>query len=663
VVLFHAGVPGLRGGFVGVDIFYVISGFVITGLLLRRGEGRRKVSLVDFYGRRARRILPMATLVILATVAASYLWLGRFVGASVAADGRVASVFLANVQAMHVGTDYFHAGGPVSPLLNYWSLSVEEQFYLAFPLLVVLVLSLGRRGGEIHRMVVATSAIVAGSFLLCVLQTSGSPVVAFFSPLTRAWELGIGALCVLLTQWASRWRSSTSVVLGWLGLSAIVWSAIAYSAATPFPGVAALVPVVGAGLVLLAGSTKLKAGPESLLGARPMQWGGNVSYSLYLWHFPVLIIAAEAATSSLSGLTRAGLVLLAVALAEGSRRLVEDPIRHARRLGASWRASLLVGAVLVAASVGITSILIATTGAPAASPRAHRPQAVATSLAGVEARVAAGTRTSEVPAGVVPPLGPATESLAGPKVPQGCVVEEAGVTSVDPCIFGNRASATTVLLLGDSTSAMWSSAFIHLAEQRQLRLVLLAKTGCAPWLNRDLIFGGGANPYCDRWHRFEVAEAARLKPDAIVVTGFVGEPASTADVPGGVRGLLVALKRVTPNVTVLSNLPAVPKGSADPATCVLVHPKDVRPCAIDYRAFAESYGWFRASLEGGAKATGAEFVDLDPLFCTSTTCPMVVSRHLVWRDLFHANVAYVTWVSTALGELLDRASWLSDPRA
>ena len=653
VVLFHAGVPFLRGGYVGVDVFFVLSGFVITGLLLRRSTSRRGMGMVDFYARRARRILPMATVVIVATVVASYAVLGQFVGRGVADDARWTAVFLANVHAINVGTDYFHAGGPVSPLLHYWSLSVEEQFYLVFPMLLAGALVLGSRRARPRRVAMLLTGIVVSSLLLSGIQTRWSPLVAYFSPFTRAWELGLGGLCVLLTPWAARWPRAVGLAAGWIGLAGILAASTLFDPLTPFPGLAALLPVGATALVILAGSSTLASGPEVLLGRRSMQWGGDVSYSLYLWHWPVLVIAAEATTHPLAPGIRVLLVLAAVAMAEGSRRLVEDPVRHARALMTSTRRSIAMGALLVVGTLGLATVLVVTTGVPTAGPATgsggttHRP-----TLRAVQAAVARGVGTTAVPSDVVPPLGPPTMSLAGPRVPARCVVEVARQTSMTPCTFGDRRSTTRVLLLGDSTAAMWSSAFIRLASAQHVQLVLIAKTGCAPWLDHDLIFGGGHNPFCDDWHRFEVAEARRVRPTAIFVTGYVGEPVSQAAVPSGVTALLAGLRTASSRVTVLSNLPAVPRGAPDPATCVLVHPDDVAPCNLSMAAFAQSYGWFRASLEHAAAVTGSRFVNVDPLFCTSATCPMVVARHLVWRDLFHANVAYVEWTSRGLGQLL-----------
>jgi len=194
VVLYHAGVPGLTGGFVGVDVFFVISGFVITGLLLRERASTDRTSLLSFYARRCRRILPAATLVILSTVALSYFFLGVVTGANTAGDGRWAAIFLANFHFESIGTDYFLSLRPPSPLQNFWSLSVEEQFYIVYPS-VFLVLSKWRGRLSLRgRLTLVLLPVIVLSYTLSIVETSHSPAAAYFSPFTRAWELALGAL-------------------------------------------------------------------------------------------------------------------------------------------------------------------------------------------------------------------------------------------------------------------------------------------------------------------------------------------------------------------------------------------------------------------------------------------------------------------------------------
>lgn len=658
VVAFHAGVPGLHGGYVGVDVFFVISGFVITGLLVReRASGQ--TSLRAFWARRARRILPMATVVLLATVAATYLWLGPFEGHRVAADGMWTAVFLANVHALATGTNYFASTGPVSPLLHYWSLAVEEQFYVVFPFLFLGAVVLRRH--TLKRRLFAILVVVAvASLLLSVVQTSGDPIVAYFSPFTRAWELAVGGLVALGTARLSTMPRSLATVLSWIGLAGIAAGALFDGPSTPYPGFAALLPVGATCVVIAAGAAAPPRGAEFVLGTRVGVMGGDLSYSLYLWHFPILVIAAEAVTTPLSGEARALLVGVALVASIASRRLVEDPLRHSTRLSSSPRASLGLGAGLIALSMLVCTTLVVTTGHVAASSASG--VARTTSLSRLRTQVAAGVRTKVVPTQVAPPLGPPPPSLSGPLVPDRCWIDDAKQSSIDPCSFGALHSSRTVLLLGDSTAAMWSGAFVELAHLNHDRLVLLAKTGCAPWLTRDLIFGGGPDSWCSSWHRFEVTEARRLHPSAIVVTGFLGVPADPSKVHAGITHLLASLRGITPNVTLLSNLPGVPPGQQDPAACVLVHPTNVTRCNLSVAAFHAAYGSFRSGLIAGARATGSRWVNLDPLLCTASWCPVVVAHHLVYRDLFHLNTAYVSYVARPLGTLLG-TTVLSPPRA
>ena len=193
-LVYHAGVPGFSGGYVGIEVFFVISGFVITGLLLREREGTGHTSLRSFYGRRARRIIPAATLVIIVTVIVSYHSLGPLVGHETAVDGQWAAVFLANVHFQAIDTNYLIAQSPPSPLLNYWSLGVEEQFYIVYPTLFLLIGWWARGGRSERACTVILVAVIVASYTYSIVYTSISSQGAYFSLLTRSWELALGAL-------------------------------------------------------------------------------------------------------------------------------------------------------------------------------------------------------------------------------------------------------------------------------------------------------------------------------------------------------------------------------------------------------------------------------------------------------------------------------------
>jgi peptidoglycan/LPS O-acetylase OafA/YrhL len=350
VVLYHyAVVPQLTGAFVGVDVFFVISGFVITGLLLREREGTGRTSILDFYSRRCRRILPAATLVLVATVLATYVFVGPALGNAAAVDGRWTAVFLANLHAALPGAN------PLSPLATYWSLSVEEQFYLVFPALFLLVARSRGPGTLRTRMAVGLGLAIAASYSLSIVQTASHSYWAFLSPFTRAWELAVGALIAVGTSWLKRIPTKLATALTWLGLGIFLYAVFTFTFTARYPGSIVAIPVIGAALIIAGGVSAPRFGAEFLLGLQPCRWLGQRSYSLYLWHWPVLIIAGQLAASGTLLTFRLPMILFALGLSMVTYRFVENPIRHSRW---SSKLSVTLGVTLIAATVLLLSLLL-----------------------------------------------------------------------------------------------------------------------------------------------------------------------------------------------------------------------------------------------------------------------------------------------------------------
>lgn len=283
------------GGFVGVDVFFVISGFLITGILLREHEKTGHISFVGFYKRRIKRIIPAATIVLIATVAAAHFAFNQARSAQTFWDAVWAFFFAANWRFASAGTDYFQATGPVSPLQHFWSLSVEEQFYFVWPWLMLAVLAIaGVRGSLVRRRTltgIVMAVIVVATFAWSVHETSTSPTIAYFSTFSRAWELGLGALIAIASPWWSHIAHALRPILGWIGLLGILASYIIINDAMSFPAPWALLPVLSTALVIVAGT----GGEQRFLFplTNPVSFYiGNISYSLYLWHFPIVIIGA-----------------------------------------------------------------------------------------------------------------------------------------------------------------------------------------------------------------------------------------------------------------------------------------------------------------------------------------------------------------------------------
>ncbi|MDT7537108.1 MAG: hypothetical protein QOI82_693 [Actinomycetota bacterium] len=358
VVLFHSHVGFVSGGFTGVDVFFVISGFLITGLLLHERLRSGRISIAGFYARRCRRILPAATLVLIVTTLASYHWLGFIRGATVAEDVRAAALFFANQHFASVGVDYLGSQSAPSPVQHYWSLSVEEQFYLAWPLLLVGAASVLPRIPLRVRLAVLAGLITVASLAWSIHQTATNGTVAFFSPFTRAFELSVGALIAISSPVLARLPAAARTWMSWAGIATIAVGACLLTNTTPFPGWAATVPVSGAALVLAAGCDRGQ-GATRVLGRAPFQWVGKLSYGWYLWHWPVLIIVEQQRGAALSAPQALLLSAGALGLALVSYYVVEQPVRTGRILSGRTPA-LVMGVLLIAVSVLVATLEIRT---------------------------------------------------------------------------------------------------------------------------------------------------------------------------------------------------------------------------------------------------------------------------------------------------------------
>jgi peptidoglycan/LPS O-acetylase OafA/YrhL len=350
VVLYHADIPGVHGGFFGVDVFFVVSGFVITNVLLRERASKGTTSIPGFYARRIRRILPAATVVLIATVFATYHWLSFIAGAANANDAKYVAAFVGNFRFASLGTQYFTATQPPSTLQQFWSLAVEEQFYLVWPVLFLSLTLPWRRFSPVTRLVSALSVVIAASLTWCIVETHQNEVWAFFSPLTHAWELALGALLAVLGPHLRGRAPQLGVILTSLGLAAVLLCTWFYSSSTSWPGAAVIIPVVATGMIIAGGSLRGVERMGRVARFAPIQWLGNISYSLYLVHWPVLAIATQYSISPLPLHSEIELVALSVALSAVLYYAIENPIRRSRWLAKRRLVTFVVGAALIGLS-------------------------------------------------------------------------------------------------------------------------------------------------------------------------------------------------------------------------------------------------------------------------------------------------------------------------
>jgi peptidoglycan/LPS O-acetylase OafA/YrhL len=358
VVLFHVDTRGIQGGFAGVDVFFVVSGFVITGLLLRERQSTGKTSLARFYARRARRILPAAIVVILVSLVATDLLIGANVAVLVASDARWTAIFLGNFHFESVTPSLF-TKRPGSPLAHMWTLAIEEQFYLVYPAFFVALVSIPGKwfGSARARLGCGLTVVIVSSFIASVVTSHVVVLAAYYSPFTRAWELALGGLVAVSTRQLAKLPSAVAALATWIGLAGVIASGWVVSLHIAYPGYAAALPVCSTALVIAGGCAAPLAGAEVLLRLPPLRWLGRWSYSWYLWHWPVLTLAASYAHTSVSGTSvvkNAILAVLTLPLAAGSYFLLENPIRHSKRLVDNPRATIIGAIALIAVCVAVT---------------------------------------------------------------------------------------------------------------------------------------------------------------------------------------------------------------------------------------------------------------------------------------------------------------------
>lgn len=358
VVGSHAAIAGLAGGYIGVDVFFVISGYVITQLLLREAPKGIRRGLADFYCRRIRRIVPAASATLVLTLVVAWLTLGANFDPRLAGDVKWAALFAANLRFIATGSNYFVQGIQPSLITQFWSLGVEEQFYLVFPLLVFAIAAAVRPRQRLTVLTAALAAAVALSAFWSAASSASQPVAAYYSPLTRFWELGLGCLLAVLTvekrthaPWLDHLAAAAGVVL--LGLALLL-----LGDTSVYPGWLAWLPCAGAALLLWAGAGDAPTPVTRLLATRPLGYIGDISYSLYLSHYVWLMLPLQLAFLPTGWGVTALEVGGAVVTAMLSYHFLENPIRRSRRLAADGVAVALLLAIGVAASWAAATIIL-----------------------------------------------------------------------------------------------------------------------------------------------------------------------------------------------------------------------------------------------------------------------------------------------------------------
>ncbi|MEU2448791.1 SGNH hydrolase domain-containing protein [Streptomyces sp. NPDC012765] len=664
VLAFHAGIPWTTGGFVGVDVFFVISGYLITGLLVREAITTGRIRLGDFFSRRARRLLPSAA-VVLAAVAAAGAWLTvPLRRTDLEYDVVAAALSFANWRFVSQRTDYLAAGHDQSPLLHFWSLAVEEQFYLFWaPLLAVLVLCTARavRRGRAVRLVVVLAAapVAAASYALGVYWTEHSVSLAYLGTPSRVWQFGVGALLALLPWHLMRGPRPLRLLCGWAGAAAIGWCVVSYDAGTPYPGYAALVPTLATAAVILAAipgrgerHTPGTWDVGRLLSGRAPRAVGRLSYNLYLWHWPVLVLA-EVRLGPLGWPAKTALTLAAVLPALATLRWVEQPLRRSRtvselpRRGLSVGISAIVLPVVLALVVGTTTLRVLGPAGPVDTQGLPPGAASGPTLL---------ARTPGTPL-VDGPVVPSPVQARSDFPPDGaCEVAPAETRSPD-CLFGAVDSPDRIVLLGDSHAGQWFSPMLALASQRGWALQELVKQGCPlPELTVDSPQLGRAYRECDTWRADALERLKRQPRPRLIVIASLNRYTDDAKLLAEAwEKTLTPLRALGAPIVYIEDTP-VP-GTDIPA-CVSGRPDSPAACAFS-RADAQLPDPLAVRIASGA-LPGVRSVSVNPVLCPGDgpTCPAVLDRILLYRDDAHLTNAAAVVLTDRLERMFTESGLL-----
>jgi peptidoglycan/LPS O-acetylase OafA/YrhL len=618
VLLYHSGVPFVRGGYVGVDVFFVVSGFLITAHLASELTSKTRIGFAEFYARRARRILPASFAVIVLTVVAAVIFQPPLMLASTLRDGAATALYVPNVLFAVTGTDYLAETAP-SAFQQYWSLGIEEQFYLIWPIVMLLAfkfLGRSRRG-----LIAALMSVTVISLALSIYLTPKYESLAFFLLPTRAWELGIGGVLAVIVGSSPKWLNKRFVgLLGWPGLALVAYSIFFFTGQTPFPGWHAMLPVLGTAIVILAGTGNSSLSPSRLLAVRPAVFIGTISYSLYLIHWPLLVIPQDAVglNHPLSHWVTIFLGLAAIPIGWLLFKYVEQPCRRSPMLtGHRARRSLivaLVGSVIIAGGAGI--------GIPIIQARSlNSGVAVAVTPLGPNP-----VGLNFVPSNVEPALWDVKYS--SPVIyTNGCHLSE---SQVKPklCEVGDNARAPKVALFGDSHAAQWYPALEALAKAGDIRLLSMTKSSCG-----SAALAGA--PKCMQWRDNAIAMLAADPPDIILLGNY------TYNKPNWGTALATTIAKL-PEQSKIEILADTPRFPETPAICLSAHLKSASDCNAPRN---QSLNEANRSAE---RSLGVGVIDLTDWMCNRESCPAVVGNYVVLRDQHHMTVPFSRALAPAL---------------
>ena len=670
VVAFHAQVPLFSRGYLGVDVFFVISGYLIIGLLLKEMQLTETVNVVKFLARRARRLIPAASVVLFATILATLVLMPGLSGRRVFTDVQSASVYVANLHFGFTATDYW-AHHAISPVLHFWSLGVEEQFYLFFPLALFGLSSLKMHPRQLFRasgLSLAVIATLSGVFLGRI----NSPEWAFYNPICRVWEFAIGGLAVVASMTLAKHpihnRSQKILGLGSLALATVIawWLTDFYNPWSQNSG-EILAIVLATACALLIGSLALpRLSLEGLSSLGVIQWLGKISYSVYLWHWPVLFFGLKVLVPNSGKMGDLGpvevviLVIVTLVLADLTYKMVENPVRNSLQLVHSSKRSLLLGLALSLFIVG--SAQAASVFAPVrldsrpienVDSAPNVPDLNEKSVAQLIARESpkmTGTDGS--------PITARSLELAADDFPatnaDGCFISGSRSTGFRNCVYGE--GNELIALVGSSHANQFFSPVRHVTQVRNARLLVHTRSGCT-LADVDYALDGKTWSECNAWKQRVLADLLVRHPDLVImVTRFqsVIDPATDAVASQsrqtelfvqGIQRTVESLTSVGIRVLIIRDTPRL---AHDPVDCLSSH--IVPSCQQSLSAALQLSAAKVMEFNGLSRALS---VDLSQAICSGKICPAVRAGQVVWRDSDHVTDTYAKSLSPLFVHLVE----------
>lgn len=645
VVVYHLWPERLPGGFIGVDVFFVISGFLITSHLLREVARTGTVSVTRFWARRIRRLLPAAFVVLLACFALTLLCLPKALWSQSFIEIAASAVYVENWVLAANSVDYLAAANEASIVQHYWSLSVEEQFYIVWPWLIVLAMILARRVSPSKKIGIVLGIVAFLSLVFSILETSRSQPSAYFVTPTRVWEFAAGGLLSLVPMVAA--SPVVRALASWIGLGAIAASALLLSGSSAFPGAIALVPVLGTVLVIWAGDVRARFAPTAYTGIRPIQFVGDISYSTYLWHWPLAVLYPLFIGHPPNLPGGVAVIALSFLLAWLTKRFVEDPVRT----GQFWAVSRRRAFGLAAAGITLTFVVtsVGTLAIRDLSARAATPLAAFSSQEEISEALAATLKQDEWP---MADQLPSNDAQAPEWVADRC--ESVFEQDLERCSYGSPSATHVAVVTGDSYATTYLPAIRAALEPEGWRVQVLTLAQC-PLAEVAVHQWGSSTAFtdCDVHRDWVNAQLTRLHPELIItassakstiarlMSGATGEAAREEWADGLELGLQQLADHGVP-VAVIAGPPAAnctPGPLRPPSSCV-------GPAELPEQPMLDAE---RERVE----AAGLAFIDTRWWFCLeqSHSCPELVGASLVRADRDHLTGTY----SARLGSVLHAA--------